>query len=161
MPHDELLRLTGSATGNPVEASITTTAEAVASAGYKYVGKYRSGYLEIRIAGHLDRTSGDEGIVVGVKEATDAAGSGAAIIASTAALTTSNAGNLGTTTTGTTPGSFVAAGSLSTAPTRLGFQTGSGGYVAAYWDAAGTSPRIDSLSVEIVMDSNAFRQSGT
>ena len=161
MAHDDLMLISGTA-GNPIQSTaITTTAEEASAAGYKYVGKYRSGVVEIRLTGHFDRAQGDETIDVIVKEATDSAGSGAAEIARKSALASSHAGNTGTTTTGTTPGSFVAAGSLSTGPALLGFQTGSGGYIGLFWDCAGTSPSVRGFAADVVMSSNAFRASGT
>jgi hypothetical protein len=154
--NDALLQLTGPSTGNAIEAA-NVTADADGSRGYKYVGQYRAGYIELRLTGSFDRTTGDENVVGEVWEATDAAGTGAVLIASGVAQTATHAANLGTATA-----NGKAAGTLSTGPARIGFQTGSGGYIK-YRSEVGTSttPIVGGVSADVVMTSVAFRPSGT
>jgi hypothetical protein len=155
MAFDDLLRLTGPAAGNSIEAA-NVTADADGSGGYKYVGKYRTGYLELRLTGSFDRTTGDENVVGEVWEATDAAGTSAALIASGAAQTATHAANLGASTA-----NGKTAGTLSTGPTRIGFSTGSGGWIK-YRSEVGssTTPIIGGVSAQVVMTANAYLQSG-
>jgi hypothetical protein len=154
---DALLSVTGpaDAPGNPVEAA-AITADADGTKGYVYVGKYRNGYIEGRIAGAFDRTTGDETLAFEVHEATDAAGTGATLIASGSALTATHAANLDENAA-----SGKAAGTLSDGPVRIGFQTGAGGFIKVRFNVSGTTPSAANVSADIVMLSDAFRQSGT
>lgn len=157
MPKDALLGLTGpvGAPGNPIEAA-AITADADGTKGYVYVGKYRSCVLETRIAGAFDRTTGNETMAFTVSEATDAAGTGAAVIATGPALTATNAAVIDETSQygKTTP-------ALSDGPGRIGFMTGSGGWVKCSFDVSGTTPSAASVSADIIVLADAFRQSGT
>lgn len=156
MPYDELLRLTGptATQGNAIEAA-NITADAVGTNGYKSVGRYRRGQAHCRITGAFDRTTGDETITFTIREATDAAGTGAVAIASSAALTATHAANLGASTA-----SGKAAGTLSDGPAVVGFATGAGGYIAVFLDVAGTTPIATGVAVDIQMESTGYLQSG-
>lgn len=157
MPFDALLGLTGpaNAPGNPIEAG-DVTADADGSKGYVYVGTYRSGYVELRLTGSFDRTTGDENLVGEVWEATDAAGTGAALIASGPAQTATHAANLG----GSTANGKVA-GTLSTGPTRIGFSTNGGGWIKYRSEVgASTTPVVGGVSADVVMLADAFKSSG-
>lgn len=158
MPYDALLGLTGPAAspGNPIESS-NVTADTDGSKGYVYVGTYRSGVLELRLTGSFDRTTGDENIVGEVWEATDAAGTGATLIASSASQTATHAANLGASTA-----NGKTAGTLSTGPTRVGFMTTSGGWIKYRSEiGSSTTPIIGGVSADVVMLADAFKSSGT
>ena len=156
MPHDDLLRLSGPAAGNPVEAS-AITADADLAGGWRFAGHYLSWFAEIRNAGAFDRTTGDESEVIEIYEATDSAGTGSTLIASSASMTATHAAQLDENTA-----NGKTAGTLSTGPTYLGFSTGSGGWVKARSNVSGTTPSIANLSVELVPANNGvIRQSGT
>lgn len=156
MAHDDLLRLSGPAAGNPIEAS-SITADGDLSGGYRYAGKYMSWYAEIRNTGAFDRTTGDEANVVEIYEATDSSGTGATLIASSTSLTATHAANLGASTA-----NGKTAGTLSDGPAYLGFTTGSGGWVKARANVSGTTPIVTGLAVDLIpANSGAFRQSGT
>jgi hypothetical protein len=154
--HDDLLRLSGPASGNPIEAA-AITADGDLAGGYRYVGKYSSWIAEVRVAGAFDRTTGDETMAIRIYEATDSAGTGAAVIATGNTLTATHAANLGASTA-----NGKTAGTLSDGPSYLGFTTGAGGWVKANADMSGTTPSAASVSVDLVTSNNgAFRQSGT
>lgn len=150
MAFDALLSSTGPAgaagIGNAIEAG-NVTADAAGSKGWVFFGKHRAGVMEGRLTGAFDRTTGDETLTFQVREATDAAGSGAAVIATGSAQTASHAGAL-------------ASGTLSSGPVRLGFMTGSGGYIQAYFDVAGTTPIATGVSADFIPTADAFRPSG-
>jgi hypothetical protein len=159
--YDALLKLTGpanasspTAPGDPIEgAPIAATGDG--GAGYKYVGKYRTGYLECRIGGAFDRADGNETIQFTVWEATNLAGAGAAQIASGAVLAAGNRANYGSAAAdGKTPPAH------SDGPTRVGFTTGAGGYIKARFVAAGTTPSAASVSADVVMTSVPVLSSG-
>lgn len=152
MPYDSLQGVTGplGVPGNPIEAAAITV-DADGTKGYVYVGTYREGHMDCRIAGAFDRTTGDETLTFEVWEANDAAGTGAAVVGSSAALTASNMAD--TDETGDV--------TLGTAPTRVGFVTAAGGYVKARFNVGGTTPSAASVSSDIVMHSTAVRQSGS
>lgn len=153
MAYDQLLRLSGpnstATVTTPIEAA-PITADADGAQGYKYVGKQRTGYLECRIAGAFDRTSSDEVMAFEVHEAVDASGTNAVLIASSANLTSSHAANLNTGN-----------GTLSSGPTRVGFNTGAGGYIKVRFNVGGTTPSAASVSADVVMTGIAVAQSGT
>lgn len=156
MAYDELMRLTGptATQGNPIEAA-AITADAVGTNGYKWVGKNRRGVAHCRILGAFDRTTGDETLTFTIREATDAAGTGATAIASSAALTATHRANLGSAAA-----DGKAAGTLSDGPTYVGFATGSGGYISVFLDVAGTTPSAASVAVDVLMAPEAIQQSG-
>lgn len=157
MARDALLTVSGplGAPGNAIEAA-TVTADADATKGYVYVGKYMMGFAECRIAGAFDRTTGNETLSFEVWEATDAAGTSAALIASSAALTATHAAVIDETSQygKTTP-------ALSDGPTRVGWQTGAGGWLKGVYNVAGTTPIATSVSMFMVPTSGAYRASGT
>ncbi len=157
MAYDALLGLTGAANtpGSPIEAA-AIAADADGTKGYKYVGKYRTGILECRIAGAFDRTSGDEVMAFEVHEATDAAGTGATLIATSANLTATHAANL---TNAAANGKN--AGTAADGPTRVGFQTTSGGFVKVRFNVGGTTPSAASVSADVVMSPTAVLPSGS
>lgn len=156
MAFDALLSSTGpsGASGNPVEASAISS-DADGAKGYVYLGKNRSGRVECRIAGAFDRTTGDEVMAFEVHEATDAAGTGATLIASSANLTATHAAVYGAAASG------KSAGTLSDGPTVVGFATGSGGWCKVRFNVGGTTPSAASVSADFVMTpGGAYQQSG-
>jgi hypothetical protein len=156
MAYDDLLRLTGPvATAavpfpNSSEAA-AITADGNGTNGWKYYGKNRMGVAEGRLAGAF--TAGGA-FVFQIYEATSSAGAGATVIASSTSLTATHGENL---TAG--PVSGKAAGTLSDGPTRLGFATGSGGWIRASFDITGTTSAAGA-SCDIVPLSNAVLTSG-
>lgn len=156
MANDALLGTTGPAAtpGSPIEAS-AVTADADGTKGYVWYGKNMGGVAECRIAGAFDRTSGDETLAFEVHEATDASGTGAALIATSAALTANHAANLGASTA-----NGKNAGTLSDGPTRVGFSTGTGGYLKVRFNVSGTTPSAAGLSVDFRPLSNGVQRSG-
>lgn len=148
MANDALLKLTGpsNAAGNAVEAA-GITADADGASGYKFVGKNRTGFLECRIAGAHDRTSGDEVIAFEVHEAADNAGTNAVLIATSANLTSSMAATNVNSSTG---------------PVRVGFTTTSlGGYIKCRLNVGGTTPNSLNVSADVQMTGIASIPSGT
>lgn len=154
-PFDALLQLTGPTAGTPIEAA-NVTADTDGSQGYRYVGTYRACVAELRLTGSFDRTTGDENVVGEIWEASDAAGTGATLIASGAAQTATHAANLGGSTA-----NGKSAGTLSTGPTRIGFQTGSGGWVKFRSEVgSSTTPIIGGVTADIRPLADAFLTSG-
>jgi hypothetical protein len=148
MANDALLSLSGpsNAPGNAVEAA-GITADADGGKGYKFVGKNRVGFLECRISGAHDRTSGDEVIAFEVHEAADNAGTNAVLIATSANLTSSMAATNVNSSTG---------------PVRVGFTTTNlGGWVKARYNVGGTTPNSLNVSADIQMTGIAVIASGT
>lgn len=156
MPHDDLMRLSGPAAGNPIEASAITS-DSDLTGGWRFVGKYMPWYAEVRCAGAFDRADGNESLVIEIYEATDSSGTGSTLIASGASLTATHAAVIDETSQygKTTP-------ALSDGPQYVGFTTGSGGYVKARANVSGDSPSIASLSVDLIPANNgAYRRSGS
>jgi len=156
MAHDNLLRLSGPAVGNSVEAAnIIATGDL--AGGYRYAGKNKAWFAEVRCAGTFDRTTGDESLQIAIFEATDAAGTGAVQIAQGAVLTATNLNNYGSAVA-----NGKAAGAPSDGPSYIGFATSNGGWIKARAIAAGTTPIVGNLSVNLIADNGgAYRQSGT
>lgn len=155
-PYDALLGTTGPAAtpGTAIEAS-AVTADGDGTKGYVYIGKNMSVVADCRIAGAFDRTSSDETLAFEVHEATDAAGTGAALIASSATLSANHAVNLGSSAA-----NGKNAGTLSDGPTRVGFSTGTGGYVKIRFNVSGTTPSAAGLSADFRVLSNGVQRSG-
>jgi len=155
-PYDALLGVTGPAAtpGTAIEAA-AITADADGTKGYVYFGKNRAGYAECRIAGAFDRTSSDEVLAFEVHEATDASGTGAAMIASSASLAANHAANLGASAA-----NGKNAGTLSDGPTRVGFTTGTGGYLKIRFNVGGTTPSAAGVSADLVATPAGVTQSG-
>jgi hypothetical protein len=155
MASDLLLQLTGPAVGNQVEPTKAAAASSDGGGGgtgvYKNLGKYRSCQAEIRIGGAFDRTDGNESLAVEIWEATDAAGTGAARIASSAPIIASQAANLGSTGTVT----------LGSQPSVMSFNTGAGGFVKVVSNVSGTTPSIAGISVVLHPTSAGYLRPGT
>lgn len=156
MANDALLSVSGpvGAPGNPIEAS-SITADVAGTKGYVYVGTYKSCIGRLRITGSFDRTTGDETFQADVYEATDAAGTGAALVGSSASQTATHAANLGSSTA-----NGKTAGTLSTGPATVGFSTGSGGWVGVTYNVGGTTPIVGGVAFDIEVLAGAVRGSG-
>jgi hypothetical protein len=142
------LKLSGpsNAPGNAIEAA-GITVDADGASGYKFVGKNRVGWVECRIAGAHDRTSGDEVIAFEVHEAADNAGTNAVMIATSANLTSSMAATNVNTSTG---------------PVRVGFTTTSlGGWIKGRYNVGGTTPNSLNVSMDVQMTGIAVIPSGS
>lgn len=156
MAYDDLLRASGPTAGNPIEAS-AVTADADLGGGYRFLGKYLPWQAAIRLTGAFDRADGDESIVIDFYEASDAAGTSAAVIASSASATATHAANLGASTA-----NGKTAGSLSDGPLYCGFSTSSKGWIKAVANVSGTSPSVAGIAVNYEpANFGTVRRSGT
>jgi hypothetical protein len=153
---DALLQVTGPTAGTAIEAAAITI-DGDGGGGYKFVGKYQSFLAEVRVGGAFDRTTGNETLAVTVTEATDAAGTSAAIIATGPTITATHAAVIDETSQygKTTP-------ALADGPQRFGFSTGSGGWVKVSFDVGGTTPSATGVSVDLIpVAGSAIRASGS
>ena len=154
MASDLLLQVSGPSVGNQVETAAKTAPTDGAGGGtgvWKYLGKYRSGQAHIRVGGLVDRADGNETMTVEIYEATDAAGTGSTLIASSAPIIASQAANLGSTGTIT----------LGSQPAVMSFNTGSGGYVKCRYNCSGTTPSFAGISVVLVPTPAGYLRFGT
>lgn len=160
MARDELLRVSGSATGAPKNATLTATADL--GGGYKYVGSNRTMGAVLTAGGAYDRTTGDETMDITVHAADDASGTNAVQIASFPQEGVY--GGSGTTRgdSGYYSGTTARYSEVPSAePRKITFTTPNGKpYVKVRATMAGTSPSAAEVVVDLVKPGLAARRSG-